>query len=219
MYMTDKVIPVADAVRIINEGGWTAASGHCLEELGGSKAIWLYVRAKISPTGSVLITAGGVTIDLPSDKIVRLDAWRIEIVRTHMVPQQRKKVDGGGWHDVPKDGPALRLTNRAIELAHTAESERAAAEDLRLRQEANAARRSEGKRLLLADLNAFVGQTVTGFRLEESEDGDPQLIVEFGEYNSLSVAFDMNGCEGGSCEATARVQGTSLRFEPERIRS
>ena len=219
MYMKDKVIPVADAVRIINEGGWIATAGHFLEGLGGRSAIGQDVRAEISSTGSLLITVGDMTVDLPSDKIVRLDAWRIDVVRTHMVPQQRKQVDGGGWHDVPKDGQALRLVNRAIESALTAESERAAAEDLRLRQEANVARRSEEKRLLLADLNAFVGQTVTGFRLEESEDGDPQLIVEFGKNNSLSVAFDMNGCEGGSCEATARVQSTSLRFEPERIRS
>ncbi len=219
MYMPDKVVPVADAVRIINEGGWIATSGHFLQELGGSKATWLYARAKISPTGSVLITAGDVTVDLPSDKIVRLDAWRIEIVRTHMVAQQKKKVDGGGWHDVPKDGCALRLINRAIELADTAEQERLAVMDLAARKSANEARRVEERRELLADLQAFVGRTVTGFRLKESEDGDPQLIVEFGEHNSLSVAFDTNNCEGGFCAATARVQGTSLRFEPERIRS
>lgn len=214
MYMTDRVIPVAEAVRIINEGGWTATSGHFLEELGGSNATWLYARAKISPMGSVLITAGDVTVDLPSGKIVRLDAWRIEIVRTHLVSQQRKRVDGGGWHDVPKDGPALRLTNRAIELAHTAENERAAAEDLKLRQGANVARRSEEKRLLLANLNAFVGQTVTAFSVE-----DEVVVVHFGDNNSLTFEFDMNDCEGGYCAATARVQGTSLRFEPERIRS
>lgn len=214
MYMKDRVIPAADAVRIINGGGWIPTSGHFLPEFSDSKIIWQDARAEISPMGSILITAGDVTVDLPSDKIVRLDAWRIEIVRTHLVAQQKKKADGGGWHDVPKDGPALRLINRAIEAAHTAECERAAAEDLRLRQEANVARRSEEKRLLLADLQAFVGQTVTAFSLE-----DEVVVVHFGDNNSLTFEFDMNDCEGGSCEATARVQGTSLRFEPERIRS
>lgn len=172
MYMKDRVIAPEDAVRVINEGGWTANSGHCLEELGGQDVIAKDVRATISSTGSLLITVAGVTVDLPSDKVVMLHPWWIEIVRTHMVQQQRKMKDGGGWHDVPKDGPALRLFNRTVERAHVGEQKRPDAQDRTVPRTTNektssttsAVRRAEEKHRLLAQMLAFVGKTARGLR-------------------------------------------------------
>lgn len=204
-----------ELVNKLNDGGWIVSGGHQVRELGFSPKLPV-VRASL--LGETLkIETGDRNFEVPSDNIVLINPWTAEINHTFMRRQQRKKIEGGGWHEVPAVRVVLRVTNPEIEKSWREAQEAEAKCAREKRQEANRQRRTTEMKQFLASIKRFVGEKITDFQLLDWDEGGPALIVKFESGNTMRFEFDMNDCEGGYCCATAKVNGTSLRFEPESV--
>lgn len=104
-----KPLLATELVDKLDEGGWVVSGGHQARELG----FWPKLPVvKASFLGErLMIKTENQDFEVPSDNIVLSDRWTIEIRHTFMVNQQRKKIEGGGWHEVPAVRAALRLSN------------------------------------------------------------------------------------------------------------
>lgn len=76
------------------------------------------------------------------------------------------------------------------------------------------ARRVEAEQFL-ADMKQFVGEKIAEFQFSDWDDGKLALIVKFETGKTMRFELDVCDCEGGFCNATASVNGTDLRFEPQ----
>lgn len=102
------------------------------------------------------------TLDVPVSSIVRTEPWQYEVRTTRLVREQRKKDDGGGWHEVPRESCALVLVDtQGRQDAH--QRARDAWNAARAREHARALERHrryvQQTNMLLAE--QLVGKTIT----------------------------------------------------------
>lgn len=210
-------LSLTELVSKLNEGGWIVSGGRQTRELGFQLKLPVIKALLLEKT--LKIETRNRSFEVPNDNIFIIDSWIVEVRHTFMLNQQRKKIEGGGWREVPTVGVALRMSNPEIErLYREAEKakERRACE---ARQQANRRRRTTEIQQFLASISEqFVGEKINAFQfLDWNEEVGPALIVMFEGGKTMSFKFEMNDCEGGCCCATAEVNGTSLRFAPEGV--
>ncbi len=183
-----KSLSATDLVNKLNEGGWVVSGGHQTRELGFSPKLPV---VKASLLGETLkIETGDRNFEVPSNNIGLTDPWIVEIHHTFMRNQMRKKIEGGGWHEVPTVGVALQLSNPALEETirkKLDEQARRMTEELK-RKKAEA--REAARQQFVAKLTSeFVGKKLTKIDV-----GGGDLHLEFEGGAKLSVELD-----GGDC--------------------
>lgn len=173
----------------LNEGGWLVSGGRRVREIAWP--LGLPVEEVSLNEGLVKIEAGDRSFEIPNDNIVITDPWTIEVREVLMRQQQRKKIEGGGWQEVPAVGVALRLSNPMIETTI-----------LKDREERDRREREERKRLEADELEAarqqfvakltseFVGKTVTRIDTITDKYRLDNLLIEFEDGSGLSIELE-----------------------------
>lgn len=156
--------------------------GHYVRDLGFTR---LPVVDASDAGELVKISVADRTFEVQSNNIILTDPWVIELRHTFMRRQQRKKIEGGGWHEVPTRGVALQLTNPALE-----ESVKKARADEKQRQKEeqdrrDAEAREAAKQQFLSQLTGeFVGKKLTKINA-----GVGELQLEFEGGARMSVVL------------------------------
>ncbi len=198
-----KSLSSTELVSKLNEGGWIVSGGHQVREVSFAKL----PVVKASLLGEMLkIETGDRNFEVPSDNIVLTDPWTVEIRHTFMRNQQRKKIEGGGWHEVPAVGIALWVKNPTLE-----ENARKAREDEAQRQKEEQARReaealADRRQQFSANINAgFAGKKL--IKIEVVDEWKLRLLFE--DNSTIEIASEICDCyyAGGS----AVVNGISLQ--------
>jgi len=184
--MNQHSIPLSSAELIskLNEGGWFVSGGHYVRELG---FLTRFPVVEASLLGEILnIECDDVSFQVPSDNIVLTNPWVVEIRHTFMLNQQRKKIDGGGWHEVPAVRAVLRLLNPVLEETirkdREARDKHEKEEQKRREMDAYEAARQQFVAKLTGE---FVGKKVT-----EIDVSDGGLCVGFEDGSELSIELD-----------------------------
>jgi deoxyinosine 3'endonuclease (endonuclease V) len=138
------------------------------------------------------------TFEVPGDNIVTVEEWMIEVRYTLMIKQQRKKVEGGGFVEVPTVGVALRLSNPAreeaakkaretkerLEREERARREAKRLEELRSGFQEELARKYVGKKIVRIDV--YVG----GLDLTFEDDSGLSIALAGEPYEEMWVEVD-----------------------------
>lgn len=215
-----------ELVNLINgKSGWIVTGGHKVNDIRLPVAIEMEVEeptfylpfkkkvavyglpvTKASLVGGILkIETSDRSFDLPSDNIVH-DPWyarrAVEIRHTYLHRQQRKKIEGGGWHEVPAVGVTLTLRNPVME-----EVEKKAREEQYRREEEERERReaeayeAARQQFVTKLASEFVGKKITKIDVDEN------LHIEFEDGSKLSAVLDGDN----TYDAWINVNNTSLR--------
>ncbi|QQG46102.1 MAG: hypothetical protein HYY55_04030 [Candidatus Niyogibacteria bacterium] len=190
-----------ELVNKLNEGGWVVSGGHQVRELGFSPNPQVVGASLFGEL--VKIESGDRSFEVPSDNIALTDPWTVEIRHTFMRKQQRKKIEGGGWREVPAVGIALYVSNptlkETIRRDYEARAQREKEERERRRAEAHEAARQQFVAKLTSE---FVGKKLT-----EIDVVGENLHIKFEDGSELSAKLD-----GGDCyDAWINVNNISLR--------
>src|SRR3989339_1052835 len=193
----EKKISGEELVALLNGGGWEAVGGREMRNEGGFLPNEQVVKASVVAE-KLSVTTDVRTFDLPSDNIVVVEEWLVEVRCSFMRRQQRKKVDGGGFVEVPAVGVALQLSNPELEKAAKAVRDAEAKkkeEERRQREEKAYAEKCAKFQEELA--KKFVGRKlvsieVQGGLLLRFEDGE-KLFVELDGGDTYDAWIDVNG--------------------------
>lgn len=192
-----------ELVNKLNEGGWIISGGHLVRETGFPK----FSIIKASLHGETLkIETSERSFEVPNDNIILINRWTAEIRHTFMRNQQRKKIEGGGWHEVPAIGVALRVSNPTLEenarKARDEEVRREEEEKARRAAEEFAARREQ----FITSINAgFAGKKLV--KIEVVKECELRLLFE--DNSMIEIDSDLGDCCGYNC-GSAVVNGVSL---------
>ena len=201
MYQQEIPLSATELVNKLNESGWIVSGGHQARELGFSPKLPV-VRASL--LGETLkIESDDRSFEVPSNNIALTDPWTVEIRHTFMRSQQRKKIEGGGWHEVPAVRVSLRVSNPTLE------------ETIRQDREAQAQREKEGRKCSEAEVREaarqqFVAKLTSEFvgkKLTKIDVIDEGLHIEFEDGSKLSMQLD----GGDPYDAWINVNNISLR--------
>lgn len=189
-----------ELVSKLNEGGWVVSGGHQARELGFSPKLPV---VKASLLGETLkIEAGDRSFEVPSDNIYLFNPWTVEIRCMYMRRQQRKRDEGGGWHEVPVVGVTLRVSNPALEETIRKDREARAQHEEEERKRRVAEAREGARQQFVAKLTSeFAGRTLTKIDVIGED-----LYLEFEDGSRLSVQL-----EGEAFNAWINVNDISLR--------
>jgi len=126
-----------DAIELINKGGWELTGGRQYSARGHRKVV--VTGAKSESDTLVIYTEEGDEICLSTERMeIEASKWphasELRIKLPYYVRQQRKKVDGGGWHEAERIGMGVVFTNSE-----------ASAENGRLAEETRKREREEAK--------------------------------------------------------------------------
>lgn len=136
----EKKLSGEELVALLNGGGWEVVGGREMRDEGGFMPHYAVVNASV--TGGRLSIATVVSTFQFSDfDIAVVEEWLVEVRCSFMRRQQRKKIEGGGFVEVPAVGVALRLANPAIEEAAKKEREATARKNEEERRQREAAER------------------------------------------------------------------------------
>ncbi|MFA6895640.1 MAG: hypothetical protein WC242_00295 [Candidatus Paceibacterota bacterium] len=180
-------------VEQLNAAGWVASAGipWKLQELPVTKA---------SLSGETLkIEVGGHSFELPSDRILLVDPWTVKVLHTVMRRQQRKMIDGGGWHEVPGIGVAFSVRNPALEESIRRVRDEKARREEEERQRREAAEHEAKRQEFVARLTQdFVGKKlaridVVGEDLHLEFDDGSKLSIELAGGDTYDAWIDVNG--------------------------
>ena len=204
------LLPAEEFVEKLNAGGWITWGGHEVRHDSQQEPVTKASLVK----GTVRIEVSGRSFELPSNNIRIVDPWRIDIHSVYVRTQQRKKIEGGGWHEVPVVGLALRLQNPTLEevtrKAWEEEARREKEEEKRQEAEACDARRQA----FVSELaGSFVGKELSEVEVIEGS----KLQLRFNDGSVVVVASEICYCYYGG--GSAVVNNTSLRgfTEPEYV--
>ena len=213
----EKKLSGEELVALVSGGGWEVVGGRAIprKENGYFPPASPVVQALL--LGGALRVATGVgTFDLSSDNIVVVEDWMIEVRCTFMRRQQRKKVDGGGFVDVPTVGVALRLSNPKLEKAAKMAREVEAQRNKKVRQRSEKRRYVKKSDKFEAELaEKYVGKKLVGIELYYGglrlrfENG-PELTIELNDdalsgYHMDEVWNDVNGISLDTFKASGRT--------------
>lgn len=185
----------------LNEGGWIISDGNRVDGISFPMVASPKLPVvKASLLGETLkIEAGNFSFEVSIDNIVLTDPWTVEIRHTFMRNQQRKKIEGGGWHEVPAVGVELRMSNPALE-----KSVRKAREEERARQETEelVVRREQ----FIASINSrFTGKNL--IKIEVVDKWKLRLLFE--DNSTIEIASETCDCYYG--KGSAVVNDISLQ--------
>lgn len=188
----------------LNEGGWIVSGGHQARELGFSPKLPV---VKASLLGETLkIETGDRSFEVPSDNIVFFNPWAVEIRNTFMRRQQCKKIDGGGWHEVPTVGIALRVSNPTLEETIRKDCEAQAKRKKEDQEGREAEALANRRQQFSANINAkFAGMKL--IKIEVVDEWKLQFLFE--DNSTIEIASEVCDCyfAGGS----AVVNGIALK--------
>lgn len=183
-----KKMTAEELVQLLNGGGWWVRGRRetCPELKGCFFVVPLHSVVNASVVGEkLLVTTEVRTFELPSDKIFVVKAGVIEVRCEYMRRQQRKKVDGGGFVEVPTIGVALRLNNPAMEEAakkvQAAEERKKKEERLRREEEERHANQQAFGEKLTKD---YLGRKVVRVSVASNT-----ITVEFEDGSDLFVSL------------------------------
>lgn len=202
-----KTLSPTELVSKLNEGGWIVSGGHKVREV-------VFPRlpvVKASLLGETLkIEAGDRSFDVPSDNIALIHPWTIKIRHTFMASQQRKKIEGGGWHKVPAVRIALLVNNPTLE-----ENARKTRQDEARRQKEESDRReaealADRQQKFSSSINAeFADKKL--IKIEVADKWKLRLLFE----DNSTIEIDSEICDCYYAGGSAVVNGISLRsFNP-----
>lgn len=103
-------VTFSDALLLLNAGDWCLEGGHC----GNSIAHGARLTSVTLEADTLRLECRHAVIEHKIDRayvqvIGRDEPREIQITGPHMVRQQRKKIDGGGWHEVEQTGLLFRF--------------------------------------------------------------------------------------------------------------
>ncbi|OGH69587.1 MAG: hypothetical protein A2754_00305 [Candidatus Magasanikbacteria bacterium RIFCSPHIGHO2_01_FULL_47_8] len=194
-----KSLSPTDLVNKLNEGGWSISGRHLMRGVSFSK---LPVVKALLLGETLKIEVGDSNFDIPSDNIVLVSPWTIEIRETFMRRQQRKKSDGGGWHEVPTVGVTFRVMNlRMAETIQKQNEERVLREN-REREDLKAKAYEAARQQFVAKLTSeFVGKKLTKIDVIDEN-------LHIGFEDGSEMFFSLGG--GDTYDAYIVVNGTIL---------
>lgn len=110
-------ISLDDAFSMVAAGGWHLR----VKGVVGGPVTGAEIAGDVVMFRNDTLSVGGVNIDR-----LTVEAWggkrpdQLVFVGPHMVRQQRKKADGGGWHEVEGFGALITLVNPTLKAEHEA---------------------------------------------------------------------------------------------------
>lgn len=186
-------ISLEEALLLVNVGGWHLCGGRM------AKGVSVTVT-KVEVVGDVLILRNGseavasVNIDRLFVEMVDVDRpRRITFNGPFMIKQQRKKVDGGGWHDVEQIGTQLSLINAAAQTqyeAELAEKKQKADADAKAKAEEDRRRAEEERSARLLAFFARQKEQIAGSRVVDLTGGPMGLTIKFENGYELNIELD-----------------------------
>lgn len=213
-------------VEKLNEGGWVVSGGRRVR--GISAPNFPVIKAHLlgnEATKTVMIETNEGTVELPGDRIAMVNPYTAVIRHTFMRKEQRSKIEGGGWREVPAVGVALEIQH----VATAEEQRKIRAEEQRRQDEINAeaerrqreeSEREEEKRRqreaealvtrrqeFVNNLNAkFAGKRPLKIEVFEGT----KLRILFEGDSTIEIGSDISDCCGYNW-GSAVVNGVSLR--------
>lgn len=212
MNRDERKLTAAELIEIVSAGGWMTRGGYVWKE--PDQPVLEVTLFALDGDVLHIVSRDGTIVWIPTDRIVQAADWKIEIWQDSLQREQRKKVDGGGWHEVMRPGIALRLVHPEMNQEFLAGKQ----EDKRRREAARQARAEEEKQraaaeleerrmALLGDLTGkYVGRTITG--LSVSVD---RLEIIFDNGTRLDIDVGGEGYDGWPA-----VNGVGLRYFDQR---
>lgn len=215
-------ISLEQALSLVNAGGWQLRSGHSAK---GVKPNMLVTDAEI--IGDALVLQDGYQV--ASIKVERLLVEMIDEGRPrhlvfngpYMAKQQRKVVDGGGFHEVEQIGTQFLLVNTAaqaqyeVELANEREQAKAAT---RVQEIAAKAQAEEKRRRVLEERDSRVlmfltrqKERIAGRRVVDLTGGSMGLTIKFDDGYELNIELD----GGDTFDAWINVDGGGEKISLE----
>lgn len=194
-----RMLSSTELVNKLNEGGWIISGGYQVREVRFAK----FPVVKASLLGETLkIETRDRSFEVPSNNIVLIDPWIVEIRNTFMRNQQRKKIEGGGWHEVPTVGIALRMSNPTLEETIRKDCEARVQRERQERERREAEAHEVARQQFVAKLTSeFVGK-----KIAKIEVIGENLYIEFEDGSRLSVQLD----GGDTYDAWVSVNNISL---------
>ncbi len=201
-----------ELVNNLNEGGWFVTGGHLVHDISSPK----FPVIKASFLGETLkIETSDRSFDVPSDNIVFINEWTASIRHAFQVKQQRKKIEGGGWREVPAEGTALYVQNPTFEENARKSAQSARDEKERRQKKEKADREAEAladrRRQFSANIHdEFVGKKLDKIEVVKvvEEDGF-KLRLLFKDSSAIEITSKV--CECYYYGGAAVVNGISLR--------
>lgn len=191
-----------ELVSKLNEGGWVVSGGHQARGLGFSPKLPVVNASLLGET--LKIETGDRSFEVPSNNIGLTDPWTVEIRHTFMRNQQRKKIEGGGWHEVPAVGVALRVSNPTLKETICKDREARAQREKEERERCEAEAHEAARQQFVAKLTSeFVGK-----KLAKIDVIGEDLHIEFEDSSKLSAQLD----GGDTYNAWINVNDISLRY-------
>jgi len=197
-----------------NDGGWILAGGRKMREAGlkwPSPSLPLVEMLLVDETLTVKAIDHSFEFEVTGNDIILTKPWNIEIRQVYMRRQQRKKVDGGGWHEVPAMGVALRFYNPTLREAIEKEQQELAQREKAEREHLQAVSIETARQEFVTKLT----QDHVGKRLTEiNVDSDGCLYLKFEDGSDISIELD----GGDLYDVWINVNGISLdTFKPSEL--
>lgn len=209
-------ISLEQALLLVNVGGWHLCGGRMAKGVAPNMTV-----TKAEVVGDVLMLSNisevvaSVNIDRLSVEVVGEDRpRRIAFNGPFMVKQQRKKVDGGGWHEVEQIGTQLSLVNAAAQIQYEAElTERKQKADAAAKTKAEEDRRcaEEERSACLLAFFARQKEQIAGSRVVDLIGGPMGLTIKFDNGHELNIELD----GGDMYDAWINVEGGGQKISLE----
>lgn len=201
-----KPLSASELVDKLNEGGWFVTGGRNARDFGFSPKLAVIKTALDGET--LKVETAERSFEAPAGNIASSDPWAIGILQTFTRQEQRKKIEGGGWREVPFVGAALLVGNPTLEVAVKKEREEQAKREKEEKERKAVEELNARRNNFIANLTAgFVGKTLVEVAVTgEYHQG---LQFEFDDGSVITIGSDIGDCCGYNC-GSAVVNGVSL---------
>lgn len=212
-------IPLETALAHLNGGGWTITGGRLAVD--PATRVEVTSAHQVEPgtlefwwdTDEVAIAmdTAGITITVDDEAHPR----HLSFLAPWPVKEQRKKAEGGGWHEVQRERPSVTLMSlRAVaqDQADFAEARRLAEADRQTRAGEEQRRREQQR---FTNVHAFLAlqmRQIGGARVSKLTADLGSLTIHF--ENGHSLRIDLDG--GDTCDAWVNVvsgTGEKIRLD------
>lgn len=199
-----------EVVRVLNSGGWALVSGFRVDELG---------RGSVTATledKELVLSRGDSQLRLPLDRVKvgrhygRPHLSSLTLLTPRLVREQRKKSDGGGWHEVERWHAAFGFSNEDLAQKNKIHQE----EQIRLAQQKREAELQSRRQAHADRIERFFKEQLVCIgdaTVKKMSCGDgAAFVIEFS--NGHKLFLDSFGLGDGYC-AELRIAGSDT-FDP-----
>lgn len=181
-------ITLEAVLALVNAGGWRISNGHMAKGIGlhlhvtGAEVLEDMLLLRNDKEVVASVSLGRLSIDVVNEARPCL----INFDGPFMIRQQRKKIDGGGWHDVEKIGLLLSLIDEEAWAQYKSEHVVG-----RRKTDADAKVRAEEARD--ARIFAFLArqkEQIAGSRVVDLIGGPTSLTIKFDNGYELNIELD-----------------------------